>query len=149
MNVGAVAFTTTLNIFSNYVFSTDFAQYDSVSSQEFKEAVWALIEVGGKPNLVDFFPLLKPLDPQGLEKLVYGYGKKILTIFDRIIDERLERRSNSSSYGVSLVNNDVLDSLLNLSLKDESEFSRSDIRHLFLVSKPISKVNILLNIDPT
>ncbi|KAL7591256.1 hypothetical protein Lser_V15G31714 [Lactuca serriola] len=126
VNVGAVAFTTTLNVFSNYMFSLDLAQYDSVSSQEFKDAVWALMEVCGKPNLVDFFPILRPFDPQGLGRRVYHYGKKLLTIFDTIIDERLQRRSNSST------NNDVLDMLLNLNMKDEFVFSRNEIKHLLL-----------------
>ncbi|KAI3681660.1 hypothetical protein L6452_36462 [Arctium lappa] len=132
VNVGAVAFTTTLNILSNFIFSMDFAQYDSVSSQEFKDTVWALMEVSGKPNLVDFFPILKRLDPQGLVQRVTIYGKKLLTNFDKIIDQRLQRRPSSSSHvGVSLAN-DVLDSLLNLNLKDESVFSQNDMRHLFL-----------------
>lgn len=111
------------------MFSLDLAQYDSVSSQEFKDAVWALMEVCGKPNLVDFFPILRPFDPQGLGRRVYHYGKKLLTIFDTIIDERLQRRSNSST------NNDVLDMLLNLNMKDEFVFSRNEIKHLLLVSK--------------
>ncbi|KAK9056230.1 hypothetical protein SSX86_027320 [Deinandra increscens subsp. villosa] len=131
VNVGAAAFTTMLNIFSNLVFSTNFAQYDSTSSQEFKDTVWALMEVGGRPNLVDYFPILKPMDPQGLVQWVYVCGKKLLTIFDVIIDQRLERRSISSFYdGTSSV--DVLESLLDLNLKDEHEFGRDDMRHLIL-----------------
>ncbi|KAI3495015.1 hypothetical protein L1887_37119 [Cichorium endivia] len=133
VNVGAVAFTTTLNVFSNSMFSMDLAQYDSVSTQEFRDAVWAMLEVCGKPNFADFFPILKPFDPQGLGRKVYHYGKKLLTIFDTIIDQRLQKRSNSSSNdGVSSSNNDVLDMLLNLNLEDESVFSRNDIRHLLL-----------------
>ncbi|XP_071717879.1 cytochrome P450 76T24-like [Rutidosis leptorrhynchoides] len=134
VNVGAAAFTTILNIFSNFIFSTDFARHDSVSSQDFKDTVWALMEVGGKPNVVDYFPILKPFDPQRLLGWVYVCGKKLLNIFDEIIDQRLERRSNISLLydGVSSTKNDVLESLLNLNLKDESEFSRNDMRHLIL-----------------
>ncbi|KAI3741247.1 hypothetical protein L1987_58918 [Smallanthus sonchifolius] len=131
VNVGAAAFTTMLNIFSNLVFSMDFAQYDSISSQEFKDTVWALMEVGGKANIVDYFPILKPIDPQGLVRWVYVCGRKLLTIFDRVIDQRLERRSSSSFYDDNS-SMDVLESLLNLNLKDEPEFGRDDMRHLFL-----------------
>ncbi|CAI9292230.1 unnamed protein product [Lactuca saligna] len=95
---------------------------------EFKEAVMALLNFGGRPNLADFFPILKPFDPQGFVRQGNVYGKKLLTIIDRIVDQRLQSRLSSSS----LTNNDVLDSLLNLVHKEESMFSREDMRHLFL-----------------
>ncbi|KAI3681652.1 hypothetical protein L6452_36454 [Arctium lappa] len=134
VNIGAVVFTTILDIFFNILFSTDFAENDSVSSQEFKDAVWAILEVGGKPNLADFFPILKLFDPQGLLRHGNVHGKKLITMLDMIIDQRLQTRSSSSSCGgVSSINNDVLDSLLNLTLKEESGFSRNDMKHWFLV----------------
>ncbi|CAH1448036.1 unnamed protein product [Lactuca virosa] len=126
VNIGAAFFTTTLNILSNLIFSVDFAEYDTESSQEFKEAVMALLNFGGRPNLADFFPILKPFDPQGLVSQGNVYGKKLLTIIDRIVDQRLQSRVSSLS-----TNNDVLDSLLNLVHEDESVFSREDMRHLF------------------
>ncbi|KAI7740741.1 hypothetical protein M8C21_033922, partial [Ambrosia artemisiifolia] len=88
VNIGGMAFTTSLNVLSNLMFSVDFAQYDSLSSQEFKDVVWAMMEVGGKPNLADFFPFLKLFDPQGLVRRSHVYGNKILTIFDRVIDQQ-------------------------------------------------------------
>lgn len=105
------------------MFSTDFTRYDSMLLQEFKDAVWTVLEVSGKPNLADFFPILKPLDPQGLVRRGKGYANKVMTIFDKIIDQRLQTRSSSSR------KNDVLDSLLNFT--DEYEFSRNDNRSLF------------------
>ncbi|KAL7592538.1 hypothetical protein Lser_V15G31720 [Lactuca serriola] len=128
VNIGAAFFTTTLNILSKLIFSVDFAEYDTESSQEFKEAVMALLNFGGRPNLADFFPILKPFDPQGFVRQGNVYGKKLLTIIDRIVDQRLQSRLSSSS----LTNNDVLDSLLNLVHQEESMFSREDMRHLFL-----------------
>ncbi|XP_076951824.1 cytochrome P450 76T24-like [Bidens hawaiensis] len=73
VNLCEVAFTTSLNIVSNMLFSTDFSQYDSKSSQEIKEVISGLMEIGGKPNLVDFFPILRPLDPQGLASNAVAY----------------------------------------------------------------------------
>ncbi|KAD3069185.1 hypothetical protein R6Q59_016839 [Mikania micrantha] len=127
VNIGEIAFTTSLNVLSNLMFSMDMAQYESESSKEFKEAVWTVLEVAGKPNLADFFPILKPFDPQGLVRHGNVYGKKMLTIFDRIIDQRLQTRSSSSA----TTKTDVLDSLLNVSLNEESKFSRNDMRYLF------------------
>ncbi|KAK1420158.1 hypothetical protein QVD17_21522 [Tagetes erecta] len=131
VDIGAIAFTTTLNVLSNLMFSMDVAQYDSVSSHEFMDAVEGLMDVSGKPNIADFFPIFKPFDPQGLVRQGNVYGKRILTLIDRIIDQRLQTTSSSSLYdGVTLKNNDMLDLLLNLNQKDES-FTRNDMSHLF------------------
>ncbi|KAK9056234.1 hypothetical protein SSX86_027324 [Deinandra increscens subsp. villosa] len=128
VNIGEIAFTTVLNVLSNVMFSMDIAQYDSVSSQEFKDAVRALMEFAGKPNIADFFPILKPFDPQGFVRQGNVYAKKIMTIFDTIINQRLQTRSSSS---FTQTNNDVLDLLLNFNQTNESEFTQNDMRHLF------------------
>ncbi|KAI7748617.1 hypothetical protein M8C21_012417 [Ambrosia artemisiifolia] len=133
VNLGEVAFTTSLNILSNLLFSTDFSQYDSMSSQEIKDVIWGVMEVGGKPNLVDFFPILRSLDPQGLRAQGEVCAKKLYAIFDSIIDPRLQTRAISSSYdNHSPTQNDVLDLFLNINFKEESEFSINDMKHLFL-----------------
>ncbi|KAJ0797680.1 putative geraniol 8-hydroxylase [Helianthus annuus] len=124
-----MAFTTLLNVLSNYMFSMDLAQYDSLSSQEFKDNVWAILEIVGKPNIADYFPILKMFDPQGLLRRANVHGNKILTILDRVIDQRLQTISTLTT------NNDVLDLLLNLTQKDETMFNRNDMRHLFFASK--------------
>ncbi|KAM0072422.1 putative geraniol 8-hydroxylase [Helianthus debilis subsp. tardiflorus] len=125
VNIGGIAFTTSLNVLSNLMFSMDFAQYDSSTSQKFKDDVWALLEIGGKPNITDFFPIFKLFDPQGLVRRGNVHGNRILALFDNVINQRLQTRSTS------LADNDVLDSLLNLKQMDESAFSLNDIRHLF------------------
>lgn len=130
MNIGEVAFTTILNILSNLLFSKDLAQHDSMSSHEFKYLIWGALEIGGKPNLVDFFPILKPLDPQGLASQGSVYAKKLFAIFDSIINQRLQTRADKGSS----TQDDVLDFLLNINLKDESEFSINEMKHLFSVS---------------
>ncbi|XP_076941159.1 cytochrome P450 76T24-like [Bidens hawaiensis] len=133
VNIGAVAFTTTLNILSNFLFSTDFSQYDLKSSQEIKGVISGLLEISGKPNLVDFFPILRPLDPQGLASQVNVYLDKLFAIFDNIIDQRLKRRAVSSSYDTDLsTQNDVLDLLLDINFKDNHEMSINDMKNLFL-----------------
>ncbi|KAK9076475.1 hypothetical protein SSX86_004809 [Deinandra increscens subsp. villosa] len=133
LNVGALTFTTILNMLSNMIFSVDVSHYDSTSSQEFKDVIWGVMEIGGKPNLVDFFPVLKPLDPQGLVSEGLVYGKKLYDIFDKLIDQRRETRARWLSYGNdSCTQNDVLDSLLDINFKDKSEFSITDMKHLFL-----------------
>ncbi|KAJ9564022.1 hypothetical protein OSB04_009182 [Centaurea solstitialis] len=128
INISRVAFTTTLNVLSNFILSTDMACYDSLESQEFKDAVSSLADIVGKPNLADFFPLLKPFDPQGLLREATIYFKKVTSILDRIVEERVQASGKSSSRASST--NDVLDLLLDLSQKNESEFSRNYMLHL-------------------
>ena len=41
------------------------AHYDSNLSQEFKDLIWSILVEVGKPNLADFFPGLRLVDPQG------------------------------------------------------------------------------------
>ncbi|KAI3711328.1 hypothetical protein L2E82_41331 [Cichorium intybus] len=133
LNIGGAAFTTSLNILSNFMFSMDLAQYGLESTQEFKDAVCSLLEASGKPSLPDLFPILNSLDPFGLLQQENVNASKLLTIFENIINKRLQTRSTSSSYdGVSMTNKDVLDLLLDYNLKDESNFSQFDMKHLFL-----------------
>ncbi|KAJ9564025.1 hypothetical protein OSB04_009185 [Centaurea solstitialis] len=129
INVGRVAFTTTFNLLSNIMFSTDMVRYDSLESQEFKDAVSSLVEVLGKPNLADYFPFLKPLDPQGLHREANFYMEKSMAILDGMVEQRLQEIAKSPSHAVSSTN-DVLDLLLDLNRKNESEFSRDTMIHL-------------------
>ncbi|MFS8027248.1 putative geraniol 8-hydroxylase [Helianthus anomalus] len=89
INIGETVAITTLNVLSNYIFSTDLAQYDSPSSQEFKNMVWAVMEIAGAPNLADYFPVLRSLDPHGLLRRSKFYNKKLLAIFEHYINELL------------------------------------------------------------
>ena len=140
VNVGEVAFTTTLNILSNLLFSIDLSGYDTTLSQEFRDVITGATEVAGKPNLVDFFPPLKPFDPQGLAREATIIGNKLHTMFDKIIYLRLQTRVRSSSVDtVPLAENDLLDALLDIHLKDDSQLSKTDMNRLFTVSKYLSR----------
>lgn len=130
VDIGAIAFTTSLNMLSNVLFSKDFSQNVSISSEEFKDSASGVLEVVGKANLADFFPILKPLDLQGLQKEGHVHINKLLTVLDGIIDQRLQRRASLLSHEVSSTKDDVLDLLLNLQFQDKSEFSPNDIKHL-------------------
>ncbi|CAI9770297.1 unnamed protein product [Fraxinus pennsylvanica] len=126
VNIGETAFITSLNLMTATLFSVEFAEFNSDSSQEFKEVVWGVMECHGTPNIADYFPVLKYLDPQGILRRSKFYFEKLFAIFDGIIDERLKSRGTS-------VKNDLLDALLDLNQKPDSELSRDDIKHLLLV----------------
>nr|ACJ85856.1 unknown [Medicago truncatula]AFK36079.1 unknown [Medicago truncatula]AFK47620.1 unknown [Medicago truncatula] len=130
-DIGEAVFTNVLNSISNTLFSMDLAHstVPDEKSQEFKTIIWGIMEETGKPNISDFFPILRPLDPQGLYARMTNHMKKLCEIFDGIIEERIRSRSSK----VVEVCNDVLDSLLNINIGEAtSELSRSEMVHLFL-----------------
>ncbi|XP_071926226.1 cytochrome P450 76T24-like [Coffea arabica] len=67
VDIGAAAFTTSLNFLSNTLFSVDFADYESNASQEVIEIISGVVGIIAKPNLSDFFPMLPAIDPQAFE----------------------------------------------------------------------------------
>ncbi|MED6225403.1 hypothetical protein PIB30_093370 [Stylosanthes scabra] len=108
LDTGNAAFVTVLNSISNTFFSIDLAHYNSLESQEFKDTICGIMEEIGRPNVVDFFPIMRMLDPQE----------------ERIQRRALEVESNGRK--------DLLDSLLDLMLEDNSELSRSQVLHLLM-----------------
>lgn len=64
ISIGRLVFGTTLNLLSNAMFSIDILDPKSKAIQELKELIWRIKELAGKPNLSDYFPLLKPCDVQ-------------------------------------------------------------------------------------
>ncbi|GJW39077.1 7-ethoxycoumarin O-deethylase-like protein [Tanacetum coccineum] len=100
------------------------------SGKEFKEVVWNIMELVGKPNLVDFFPVLKRIDPQGIRRRMTENCGKVLEIFEGLINERLEMRKNKN--GVQGEHDDILEILLNDSQQKHEELNLSLIKSLCL-----------------
>nr|WHP37780.1 linalool 8-hydroxylase CYP76T1 [Camellia sinensis] len=128
VDIGKAAFTTTLNLLSTAFFSIDMTHHSSDSSQEFKGLVWAIMELAGKPNLADYFPLLRFIDPQGMHLQMKRCVQRLFDIFDGIINQRLHSRVSVSSPTTG----DLLDVLLNLKKENGTQLSSSDIKHFLL-----------------
>ncbi|XP_074321523.1 geraniol 8-hydroxylase-like [Silene latifolia] len=122
VNLGEAAFTTTLNLLSNTFFSIDLGSHDSSSLLDFKDIVWPLLELTGKPNVSDFFPLIRHLDLQGVLRKMLVYYNKMHQVFNRIIEKRL-------SDGIAL-KDDVLGTLLKL--VEDNELSLEDVMHMLM-----------------
>ncbi|KAK2656919.1 hypothetical protein Ddye_009971 [Dipteronia dyeriana] len=86
------------------------------------------MEVVGRPNIADYFPILRSVDPQGIRKSLTTSMGKMLNIFDGIIHERIQTREKM----MSKESKDLLDSLLNLAEENSFELSLVVIKHLFL-----------------
>ncbi|KAL0464692.1 UNVERIFIED_CONTAM: cytochrome [Sesamum latifolium] len=109
------------------LFSEEFATLGSAdSSQEFRDIVCGIMSLICKPNLADYFPLLRLVDPHGIFRENTVYFEKCFAIFDEIIRQRQQTSDSSTP------KNDMLEALLQINQKNESEFSFDDIKHLLL-----------------
>ncbi|KAF3637377.1 Geraniol 8-hydroxylase [Capsicum annuum] len=97
VDIGEVAFKTNLNLMSNTLFSKDLADPFSDSKVELKDVICSIVVEVGKPNLVDFFPILEKIDPQGVKCRATIYFGKLFRLFDDLIKERLEERRRGDS----------------------------------------------------
>nr|WCR39965.1 ferruginol synthase CYP1 [Scutellaria barbata] len=127
VNIAEAALITTLNLMSATLFSIQVTDFDSESTQQFKKSMESLTNIVAAPNLGDFFPILKPLDLQGIQKKSEFYFAKMLGFIDDIINERLESRGSSS-----VKKNDFLETLLDLNQDQEYVFSINFIKHMLL-----------------
>ncbi|XAR57833.1 Geraniol 8-hydroxylase [Bertholletia excelsa] len=128
VDVGCAAFTTSLNLLSNTLFSVDLADQSEDLAREFRDLVWQIMVEAGRPNLVDYFPVLARFDPQQIRGRMTEHYGKVLRLIGRLINKRLELRKSSKSKA----ENDVLDVLINLSEKSNEEIDRTHIERLFL-----------------
>ncbi|TYI70330.1 hypothetical protein E1A91_D08G214000v1 [Gossypium mustelinum] len=127
IEISTAVFKTSLNLLSNTVFSIDFADSSSHTALEFRETMQAFKEEFGKPNFSDFFPtLLAKLDLQGIRRRVTILFEKIMKLFDKEIEKRLELRKMNDY----IPTNDFLDILLQISQDDNEELDRNLIKHL-------------------
>ncbi|OMO80995.1 Cytochrome P450 [Corchorus olitorius] len=129
VDIGRAAFKTTLSFMSNTIFSFDLADSSNQTAQEFREIVQAIKQEFGKPNFGDFFPFLRNLDLQGIRLRTTILFGKLMNLFDRVIDKRLELRKMNDYVST----NDFLDTLLDINEDNNEQLDRTLINHLLLV----------------
>ncbi|KAG5152917.1 hypothetical protein JHK84_029389 [Glycine max] len=83
VDIGTAAFKTTINLLSNTIFSVDLI-HSTGKAEEFKDLVTNITKLVGSPNLADFFPVLKLLDPQSVRRRQSKNSKKVLDMFDNL-----------------------------------------------------------------
>nr|BAC53893.1 cytochrome P450 [Petunia x hybrida] len=127
VDVGQAVFKTNLNLLSNTLFSKDLADPFSDSKVELKDVIWGVIAEIGKPNLVDYFPILEKIDPQGIRRRTTIHFGKLMRLFDSLINERVEEKRRSHSE-----KSDVLEVLLNINKENPEEINQNHIKAMFL-----------------
>ncbi|KAM7507012.1 hypothetical protein LguiA_017465 [Lonicera macranthoides] len=128
VDIGQAGFRTSLNLLSNTIFSMDLTDPFKDSAKEFKELVWNMMVEAGKPNLVDYFPFLKGIDPQGIRRRMTVHLGKVLHLFREITKKRLELRELRKT----IESNDLLDVCLNMAQDNPDEIDRTHMEHMFL-----------------
>ncbi|KAK8685032.1 hypothetical protein V6N13_041043 [Hibiscus sabdariffa] len=88
----------------------DLVDPDSSIAREFRETICCVMVEAGKPNLADYFPLLQKIDPQGVRHRLTVHFDKLLNLFGKMFDERLQSRKSKGS----TLSNDILDTLLDI-----------------------------------
>ncbi|CAI0398945.1 unnamed protein product [Linum tenue] len=69
VSIGQVVFAAIFDSLSNLMLSRDCIGFESSeTANRLKSLIWRFMELGTSPNLADFFPVLKKLDPQGLRR---------------------------------------------------------------------------------
>ncbi|XP_071692292.1 7-ethoxycoumarin O-deethylase-like [Rutidosis leptorrhynchoides] len=125
VDIGRAAFRTTLNLLSNTIFSKDLTDpFEENSGKEFKDVVGNIMMEVGKPNMVDYFPILNKIDPHGIRKRMTCHFGKVLDIFEELIKERLAMEK--------LKEDDALDVFLKISQEKPDEINRSHIKSMLL-----------------
>lgn len=141
VDLGRLLFTTTLNLLSNTIFSMDLADPNSELAREFKKFVWGMMEEAGKPNLSDYFPVLRKFDIQGVRKRMKIHMQNIFNLLDSIVDQRMKQQELNPN---SVPNNDMLHYLLQNEDTDV-KIDQSQTQHLLLVRKLLFFVLLILN----
>ncbi|KAL6004544.1 hypothetical protein ACLOJK_005099 [Asimina triloba] len=123
LQVAEMAFTAVYNMLGNVVFSRDVLPLPQtlggdddcqlIAASGLKHEISRVLELGLAPNLADFYPMLAPLDIQGLNRAATAIYGKLCRIWHEFIEER---RATGGHNGV--MKKDFLDVLLSAGYED-------------------------------
>lgn len=97
VNLADFLFMLSFNVVGNLVFSRDLLEPQCKDGKEFFEAMDQVMKWAGKPNVADFFPFLKWLDPQGVERNMKEHMGKSIQIAGKFVKERAEEQKFGSN----------------------------------------------------
>ncbi|ONI30081.1 hypothetical protein PRUPE_1G229900 [Prunus persica] len=89
---------------------------------------------GWEPNLADYFPVLKKIDPMGIGRSLGKHFQKMIDLFDDMIVGAFQRLESRKSRDY-VTGNDMLDTLINMSEEKNEDMDMAKTQHLFLYYK--------------
>lgn len=132
IDVGRFFFLMAFNLIGNLIFSKDLLDPGMERGARFYEHAVKVMEYAGKPNVADFFPILKWLDPQGIRRNTQFHVERAFEIAGWFIKQRMQN--------IGCESKDFLDVLLQFrgdSINGPYTFSSRTINVVVFVSPPI------------
>ncbi|CAK7343356.1 unnamed protein product, partial [Dovyalis caffra] len=96
IDLGRYIFLMAFNLIGNLMFSKDLLDPKSERGAKFFYHAGKVMELAGKPNVADFLPILRWLDPQGIRRKTQFHVAKAFEIAGGFIKERTESMQNGS-----------------------------------------------------
>ncbi|GLJ32245.1 hypothetical protein SUGI_0648990 [Cryptomeria japonica] len=95
VDIGLMVFYTTLNLFGNLIFGANMCDPHDPASAELKNTIWKIMKLVAMPNMADYFPFLRFLDPQGVSCAMTRHLRLLYNFSDAFIQKRLASTSQS------------------------------------------------------
>ncbi|KAH7854493.1 hypothetical protein Vadar_014436 [Vaccinium darrowii] len=108
VQISRFLFLMAFNVVGNLMLSRDLLEPHSEKGHEFFNAMSKIMELAGKPNLADFFPFLKWMDPMGIKRNLGRHMGQAMKIAAEFVTERVQKKHS----GTNKVNKDFLDVML-------------------------------------
>lgn len=137
IDVGRFLFLMAFNLIGNLIFSKDLLDPKSERGAKFFYHAGKVMEFAGKPNVADFLPILRCLDPQGIRRKTQFHVDRAFEIAGEFIQERAKSNIETNK-------KDFLDVLLEFrgdGLEEPSKFSSRTINVIVFVSYFILKLS--------
>ncbi|XP_026453222.1 cytochrome P450 76A2-like [Papaver somniferum] len=122
-------FASAFNVMGNIMLSRDLVDPKSSKGNEFFNLTSELTAITGKPNLADFFPVLRWFDPQGLKKHTEEKKNQVLDIVDSFIEGR-RRQDIEGKQSRNKEQKDLLDVLMEFEGNGKDEPAKISDRNL-------------------
>ncbi|GFP94438.1 cytochrome p450 76a2 [Phtheirospermum japonicum] len=134
-------FVTAFNVVGNLMLSEDVMETRLGEASDFFDAFLMFLEWCGKPNVADFFPFLKWVDPQGIRKNTAKYLGKLIGFASEIVKERIERKGS----GMEKERDDFLDALLDEGEVDENGPDKLSVKNITIALLVILFIIIIIS----
>ncbi|XP_021909363.1 geraniol 8-hydroxylase-like [Carica papaya] len=128
IKVGDQVFLTSLNVVMNMLWGASLDTDKKISvGLEFRQVIDGIVDLLGTPNISDFFPILAPLDLQGIVSKILKLRSWLDRIFESVIAIKQTTKTNNED-------KDFLQILLELMEHEDEKmpFSMTDIKALLL-----------------
>lgn len=144
IDVGRFFFLMAFNLIGNLIFSKDLLDPSSERGARFFYHAGKVMELAGKPNIADFFPVLRVLDPQGIRRKTQFHVERAFEIAGGFIKERMEKEMSAMEEDGDIKKQkkkDFLDVLL--------EFRGDGVEEVSRFSSRTINVIVFVNPSPT